>query len=176
MLFRSVEFELTAHHLSYAAEDGTEAVSLMASPYIADPPVGEDVLAKVFADVDAAALEAQTKITEARKEVTDKLNATRKYAPETRKTALLEFSKMQTKLTEAQRKLNPFKSFKKEFHVRVEARKALADMTEKLTEAEAASYFVGDGCCAEDKGFAITPFTNVEWDNKIGRASCRERV
>ena len=41
-----------------------------------------------------------------------------------------------------------------------------ADKAIRLTEAEAASYFVGDGCCAEDKGFAITPFTNVEWDNK----------
>ena len=41
-----------------------------------------------------------------------------------------------------------------------------AEKAIRLTEAEAASYFVGDGCCAEDKGFAITPFTNVRWDNK----------
>ena len=36
----------------------------------------------------------------------------------------------------------------------------------RLVEAEAASYFVGNGCEKEDHGFAITPFTAVEWDNK----------
>ena len=41
-----------------------------------------------------------------------------------------------------------------------------ADKAIRLTEAEAASYFVGDGCCGEDTGFAITPFTKVKWDNK----------
>ena len=41
-----------------------------------------------------------------------------------------------------------------------------ADKAIRLTEAEAASYFVGDGCCAEDKGFALAPYTAVKWDNK----------
>ena len=41
-----------------------------------------------------------------------------------------------------------------------------AEKAIRLTEEEAASYFVGDGCCAEDTGFAITPFINVEWDNQ----------
>ena len=41
-----------------------------------------------------------------------------------------------------------------------------AEKAIRLTEEEAVSYFVGDGCCAEDTGFAITPFVNVEWDNQ----------
>ena len=41
-----------------------------------------------------------------------------------------------------------------------------ADKAIRLTEAEAASYFVGEGVCKEDNGFAITPFTKVKWDNK----------
>jgi len=40
-----------------------------------------------------------------------------------------------------------------------------AEQAIRLTETEAASYMV-TGCVPEDKGFAITPFTDVRFDNK----------
>ena len=42
-----------------------------------------------------------------------------------------------------------------------------ADKAIRLTEAEAASYFVGaNGECSEDKGFALAPYTAVRWENQ----------
>ena len=56
------------------AEDSTEAVSLMASPLIARPPdEGDSIFKSAFEDIEAAAAYAQGKITEARKDVTNKL-------------------------------------------------------------------------------------------------------
>ena len=42
---------------------------------------------------------------------------------------------MQTKLTEAQKKLMPFRTFKKEFKAKVQAKEALSELNEKLGSA-----------------------------------------
>merc|ERR1719215_1311174 len=50
--------------------------------------------------------------------------------------ALTECSVLQQKLTETQNKLNPFKSMRKDFKVRVEAKHQLAEITEGLDTLE----------------------------------------
>jgi len=126
-----------AQDMLTSAEDSVESVVIMASPLVAEPPeeAGE-TLDKALVEIEMAALDAQNRITETRQHIGNKLMAARKYAPETRKRALNDFSTMQQKLTEYQKKLNPYKTFKKEFHLRVEARKALMEITEKLGTAE----------------------------------------
>jgi len=126
-----------AQAASSAAEEAVEAVNLMASPLVSDPPEEDaPALNKATADVEKAAAAAQTKVTEARNLINKKLQDARAYHPETRKTAVAEFSTLQSKLTEAQKQLNPYKNFKAEFKARVEARKALLDITDKLSSAE----------------------------------------
>mmetsp|Transcript_90376 Transcript_90376/g.238383 ORF Transcript_90376/g.238383 Transcript_90376/m.238383 type:complete len:1804 (+) Transcript_90376:3-5414(+) len=119
------------------AEDSVEAIVMMAAPLIADPPDDDgDILNRATEEIELSAADAQTKITEARSQINLKLQGARKFAPETRKIALTEFSSMQQKLTEAQKKLNPYKAFKKEFGQRVQARKALQELSDKLAENE----------------------------------------
>jgi len=126
-----------AKELTSAAEECVTAISSMADPILADPPADDsEVLKKAFEEIEAAATEAQTKITEARTQITQKLQAARGYAAETRKTALTEYSALQTKLTETQKKLMPFRTFKKDFKSKVSAKKALAELTEKVGASE----------------------------------------
>jgi len=126
-----------AMDLVSGAEDSVEGCHIMAAPLLAEPPEDEsELLNKATQDIEAAALDGQNKITEARRVINLKLSAARKYAPETRKNALSEFSSMQQKLTEAQKKLNPYKTFKKDFKARVEAKKALAEIADKISGVE----------------------------------------
>jgi len=120
-----------------SAEEAVEGIVVMAAPLIADPPDDDgEILNRATEEVETAATEAQSKITEARSSINTKLQAARKFAPETRKKALAEFSSLQQKLTEAQKKLNPYKAFKKEFKARVQARKQLQELTDKLSAQE----------------------------------------
>jgi len=126
-----------AQELVSAAEDATESLSILASPLIADPPEeAGDILKDAMSEIETATAEAQNKIAEARKEINLKLQAARKFAPETRKQALTEFSTLQQKLTEAQKKLNPYKNFRTSFKERVEAKKSLKELSEKIDSAE----------------------------------------
>eukprot|EP00927_Polykrikos_kofoidii_P022008 TRINITY_DN20667_c0_g1_i1.p1 TRINITY_DN20667_c0_g1~~TRINITY_DN20667_c0_g1_i1.p1 ORF type:complete len:2068 (-),score=493.97 TRINITY_DN20667_c0_g1_i1:213-6416(-) len=119
------------------ALDAVEAVGIMAGPLEADPlEESGSHLQKSLAEIERAALDAQTKITSARNQINVKLQDARKFAPETRKAALLEYSDLQAKLTDAQKKVAPYKNFKKECYSRVEARKALTELSLKLNTAE----------------------------------------
>merc|ERR1712159_811079 len=111
-----------------SVEDAIEAVNIMAAPIINDPPEDAGVaLKKVMDEIESAANEAQKKITEVRQQINTKLTTARNFAPETRKKAIAEFTALQAKLGEGQKKLTPYKTFKKDFAARVEAKKALAD-------------------------------------------------
>ncbi|CAE7346604.1 Man1a1 [Symbiodinium natans] len=123
--------------LTSVAEESVVAIVTMAEPIISNPPAeGSDDLKKALDEVEAASTDAQTKINEARKEITQKLTGAKNYAGEARKTALTEYSALQAKLTEAQRKLGPFRTFKKDFQQRVKAKQALSDLADKLSNAE----------------------------------------
>lgn len=119
-----------------SAEEAVQIVAQMAGLLEEPPEESGELVDKSLEEVEATATEAQNKVTEAKKQITAKLQAARKFASETRKNALAEFGSMQQKLSEAQKKLNPFKSFKKDFHGRVELRKALAEISKQLEAAE----------------------------------------
>lgn len=121
-----------------AAEDAVEAIGLMASPLLAEPPEpNSEILQRALAEIETSAKDAQEKINEARKQVNQKQSSCKTYAPETRKTATTEFAQLQQKLSEAQKKLSPFKTFKKDFQSRVAAKKALQEIVDKIAAAEA---------------------------------------
>jgi len=119
-----------------AVQDAVEKIEAQATPIVESPPDSEADLNKQLTSIEQSAAEALKKLDLARTDLTTKLAAARKYAPETRKDAMPELTKSQTSLGECQRKLNPFKEFKKEFKGRVEARKALAEISEKFKAAE----------------------------------------
>jgi len=119
-----------------AAESGVISIIELASPLLSDPPDDGDPFNAAMDEIESAAEEAQTKITEARKQINLKLQAARSYAPETRKKALAEFSGLQQKLTESQSRLNPYKAFRKDFRARVEAKSQLTDTIDKMNSLE----------------------------------------
>jgi len=119
------------------SETSVNAVMEMANPLLSEPPEeGSDALKLALEEIEKTATEAQDKISEARKQINLKLQGARSYAPEARKKALAECSVLQQKLTEAQTKLNPFKTFQKDFRGRVEAKKQLTEISEKLENVE----------------------------------------
>jgi len=127
----------TIKDLTSAAEESVTAVAATAEPIMSSPPPeGSDDLKKALEEVETAANDAQTKISEARKEITQKLQTAKQYAVEARKTAIAEYSALQSKLTEAQKKLLPFRTFKKDFQNKVKAKQALSDLADKLSNAE----------------------------------------
>jgi hypothetical protein len=120
-----------------SALEAVEAISTMADPIIADPPDDSDAsLEKLLEQVEKNAQEAQEKLTDARQKINAKLQEARAYAPDIRKKALAEYTKLQGELQPAQQTLTPLKSFKKGFAERVEAKKALTDIAEKLNSLE----------------------------------------
>jgi len=123
--------------LTSVAEESVMAIVTMAEPIISNPPAeGSEDLKKALDEVEAASTDAQTKINEARKEIQTRLTGARQYAVEVRKKAMTEYSALQSKLTEAQRKLGPFRTFKKDFQQKVKAKQALSDLSDKLSNAE----------------------------------------
>mmetsp|Transcript_97686 Transcript_97686/g.285161 ORF Transcript_97686/g.285161 Transcript_97686/m.285161 type:complete len:1813 (+) Transcript_97686:1-5439(+) len=117
------------------AEDSREAISAMPDPTVTEPPE-QDMLKRAVEERETAASDAQSKTIEARKQKNLNLQKARRYAPEVQETALSEYSTLQQKLTEAQKRLNPYKTFRQSFKSRVEAKRALADLSEKMDAAE----------------------------------------
>lgn len=126
----------TLAELVSVAVAAVNAIVQMASPLIADPPEEGETFTLAMNEIEGAATEGQNKITEARKQINLKLQGARSYAPETRKKALSECSTLQQKLTESQNTLNPYKTFRKDFRARVEAKKQLAEIIDKLNSVE----------------------------------------
>ncbi|CAK0831012.1 unnamed protein product [Prorocentrum cordatum] len=120
-----------------AAEDTTESLGILAKPLMDDLPDDEgELLNDSIVEIETAAAEASSKISEARKYINQKLQDARRFAPETRKLALAEFAALQQKITDAKTKLEPYKSFRRELEERVAAKKALREITDKLAVVE----------------------------------------
>eukprot|EP00927_Polykrikos_kofoidii_P031606 TRINITY_DN27151_c0_g1_i1.p1 TRINITY_DN27151_c0_g1~~TRINITY_DN27151_c0_g1_i1.p1 ORF type:complete len:2139 (+),score=568.46 TRINITY_DN27151_c0_g1_i1:1-6417(+) len=117
-------------------ETVVEAVSALAGPLILDPPEEGEAKDNALCRVELVATDAHKKLTEARNDLNSRITHARKYAPETRKVALMELSVLQGRLAEAQKMLNPYRNFKKEFAGRVQAKKAILEVAEKLNVAE----------------------------------------
>lgn len=120
-----------------ASDTSVTSVLNMATPLLSEPPEdGSDALKTAMDEIEEATSKAQEKIAEARKDINAKLQAARSYAPETRKRALAECAVLQQKLSEAQNKLNPYKSFRKDFRARIDAKKQLTEITDNLGNVE----------------------------------------
>ncbi|CAE8721866.1 unnamed protein product, partial [Polarella glacialis] len=88
-----------ATELAAAIEESVKAIVDMADPIVADPPAQDSAeLKTAFDEIESASKDAETKIAEARQQIMQKLQAARNYAPETRKTALDAFSRLQVQL------------------------------------------------------------------------------
>mmetsp|Transcript_22762 Transcript_22762/g.51950 ORF Transcript_22762/g.51950 Transcript_22762/m.51950 type:complete len:1457 (+) Transcript_22762:68-4438(+) len=119
------------------AEDVVEACTILAQPFMENPNEAQGAdFNNACEEIEKTAQDAQSKINEARRELNAKVQAAKRFAPETRKSAIDQFTKLQSKLTECQKKLAPYKSFKKELAQRVEAKKALDEIVDKLSAAE----------------------------------------
>jgi DNA repair exonuclease SbcCD ATPase subunit len=131
------EYEESMPAVKSAVEDVAEAVetvSTLAAPILSDPP--EDP-GNALNEIDSAATSAQTKLHEVRQKVTTKLGEAKKLtSPDVLKEAVAEFTSMQNKLIEEQKKLDPLKTLKRDFAKRREAKKALAELSEKIADAE----------------------------------------
>jgi len=120
-----------------AVDTAVTSVVNMATPLLSEPPEEDtDAFKAAMDEVETGTNGAVEKLTEARKEINAKLQGARSYAPETRKRALAECSVMQQKLTEATAKITPYKTFRKDFKARVEAKKQLTEITDSLGNVE----------------------------------------
>jgi len=123
--------------LTSLAEESVMAIATMAEPIMSNPPPeGSEDLTKALDEVEVTAKEAQDKITEARKAITARLQEAREYHMEIRKKAMSEYSTLQSKLTDAQKKIMPFRTFKRDFQAKVKAKQALTELVDKLNTAE----------------------------------------
>eukprot|EP00930_Biecheleria_cincta_P082776 TRINITY_DN72430_c0_g1_i1.p1 TRINITY_DN72430_c0_g1~~TRINITY_DN72430_c0_g1_i1.p1 ORF type:complete len:1990 (-),score=675.87 TRINITY_DN72430_c0_g1_i1:92-6022(-) len=147
------EFLPEAKQMSASVLESVEALMSLADPIVASPPPDDsDDLKNAFNEIETTLNEAQTKIAEARKQIAGKLGAAKNYAPETRKTALSEYTALQASLTEAQKTLMSYKNFRKDFKAKVAAKKALVDLAEKISDAELEVEKAEMMCVAADSG------------------------
>eukprot|EP00929_Paragymnodinium_shiwhaense_P000251 TRINITY_DN1004_c0_g1_i12.p1 TRINITY_DN1004_c0_g1~~TRINITY_DN1004_c0_g1_i12.p1 ORF type:complete len:1731 (-),score=878.12 TRINITY_DN1004_c0_g1_i12:335-5527(-) len=120
-----------------AAEGIIEALSKRATTTTANPPKAEEALEKALASIETAAMEAQKKVDAARQEITGKLTATKTMVLDVKKQQTTDLQALLTKLATAATKLQPLKTFKKEFTKMAEIKKALTEAGTKLLEHEA---------------------------------------
>jgi uncharacterized phage infection (PIP) family protein YhgE len=88
---------------------------------------------KIVDQIDSAVKTAQAKILTCA-DMNGKLLTAGACVPDTR--TRTEFGSMYTKLSQAQKKLNPFKSFRTEFNQWVKDKEAILDITETLRRAD----------------------------------------
>jgi hypothetical protein len=140
-----------------AACDAVDAVKAMTTPIIDDPPEnGSEDLQKALDGVEKAAAEAQKKLASTRQKLTQKLQSAKKFAPNASKTAVAELTKLQRSLGEAQKALTSLKMFKKEYPQRLEAKKALKEITEQIVEVEVEVEKASSLTVNEDKSHQMT--------------------
>ncbi|CAJ1439870.1 unnamed protein product [Effrenium voratum] len=119
------------------SEDEVEKVTIAAAPLHVDS--GEDlqpVMLQAVKETEKAVRSAQAAIGEARRFISGKLTQVQGFEPVIKKEALDEFSKLQEKLTEAQTRLNPFKTARQDYEKRVQFKKLLDELSTKLAGAE----------------------------------------
>merc|ERR1740129_1877707 len=119
------------------AENSIDAVVAAASPLSTE--LTEDMNESVEAainETEAAAATTKLLIQTARQEVSGKITASKQFAPETQKVALGEYSGLNEKLNEAQKKLNPYIRIRKEYEQKLEAKGIMTEVAHKLGHVE----------------------------------------
>lgn len=118
-------------------EDAIEVVATAASPLTVE--VAEemsDAVLTAIKETEGAAAKAQASVTEARKSLSLKITEARQFAPEAKKVALAEYSALQEKLVESQKRLGPYLRVRKDFEQKLEAKKIMAEVANKLGAVE----------------------------------------
>ncbi|CAJ1382838.1 unnamed protein product [Effrenium voratum] len=120
-----------------AAEDAVETVAILAAAVSVDETdTSETHKAKAIQDIEKCASKAQGDLLEAKKLVNGHMAACKKYAPEAQKVAIQEFAALEKRLNEAAKRLTPLKRFRQEHEQKAAARKALMEISQKLSSAE----------------------------------------
>eukprot|EP00927_Polykrikos_kofoidii_P059005 TRINITY_DN5399_c0_g2_i3.p1 TRINITY_DN5399_c0_g2~~TRINITY_DN5399_c0_g2_i3.p1 ORF type:complete len:1960 (+),score=510.81 TRINITY_DN5399_c0_g2_i3:78-5957(+) len=155
-----------------SVEASVEGLSSSSESLLAKAPEESDSLQESLSEIEAGAVEAQAKLGDARTELNGKLADAKKLPHEVRKEALNDLSKLQTKLAEAQKMLNPFKSFKRDFADRVAARRSLAEVAIKFDDAEFEIVKAENMCQAAEIGQMIEDqVTEVDEHTKLAQSS-----
>jgi uncharacterized protein YbjQ (UPF0145 family) len=118
-------------------EDSVETVLTMAAPLsIGNEEEIDADTQRSMTDVEVAANKAHNALSDALKHVAGEVSAARKYAAESRKSAMNELTSLQTRLTTAQKKLAPYRRFKQDREHKVSAKKTIEEITDILGVAE----------------------------------------
>jgi len=120
-----------------AAEDEVEKVAIAAAPLQID--TGDDlrqVMLQAIKETESRARAAQAAIGEARRYISGKLTVVGRFVTSTKKTAVEEFTALQTRLTEAQEKLAPYKNVRQDYENRAQAKKLYEELSSQLAGAE----------------------------------------
>jgi len=122
------------------AEGAVESLGEMVSPLLADMPSEvNDEVKQSIADVDKATAEAQNKVTAAGKAVNVAVLTLKKAGAATsepNKSQLDELTALQARLQEATKKLTPAKRIKLDLQTRMNAKKVLNALIDKVTSAD----------------------------------------
>lgn len=121
-----------------AAEDALEAAATAARPLASDQ--AEQITEKALAtirEVETCTAKAMESIRLARAKMNQKVVAAKKFAPDAKKVATTEYQGLHEKLNALQKKLTPFQRTRKDHELRVESRKAMNEIAEKLGGIEA---------------------------------------
>lgn len=119
------------------AEDLIDAVITAASPLAVE--LSEEMTDSVNATIratEAAAIKARDGIKTARLHLNLKVTAAKNFALEARKVALTEYTALQEKLNEAQKRLGPYVQFRKEYERKFEEKQVMTKVASKLGAAE----------------------------------------
>jgi len=119
------------------AEDEVEKVAIAAAPLQID--MTDDlrpVMMQAIKETELRVRAAQAAVSEARRFITQKITQAQRFIPSQKKAALEEFTALQTKLNDAQEKLNPYKNVRGDYEARMQGKKLLEELSGKLAGAE----------------------------------------
>lgn len=119
------------------AEDEVEKCAIAAAPLKIDSSDDmRPVMLQAVKETEQRVRSAQAAIGEARRLVTAKITSVQRFSPSIKKAAVDEFTALQTRLNEAQEKLNPFKNVRMEYEQRAQSKKLYEELSSKLAGAE----------------------------------------
>eukprot|EP00930_Biecheleria_cincta_P047417 TRINITY_DN32870_c0_g1_i1.p1 TRINITY_DN32870_c0_g1~~TRINITY_DN32870_c0_g1_i1.p1 ORF type:complete len:2068 (-),score=548.13 TRINITY_DN32870_c0_g1_i1:205-6408(-) len=122
-------------------EESLSALVDMGEPLATDATAADaDMMNMACSEVESAAKDIDDRIADAKKELQQKQQTVREKKSGLPEAGWQSFmggiGKLQSRLGDVQRKLGPFRKFRQDFKARVEAKRSLAGLTDKLSEAE----------------------------------------
>lgn len=119
------------------AEDEVEKVAIAAAPISIDSADElKSVMLEAIKETEQRVRAAQAAIGDARRLISNKIAMVQRFTKVVKTTALEEFQGLQTRLNDAQKKLNPFKTARQDYERRSQAKKLYEEISSKLAGAE----------------------------------------